>query len=332
MASQHRPTMSDACPLVSIVTPSYNQAAYLEKTIQSVLTQDYPRIEYLIVDGGSSDGSLDIIKRYANRLSYWISERDEGQTHAINKGFQRATGSILAWLNSDDTYLPGAVRQAVDALVAHPEHDLVYSNCDYVDADGRVLQTIIAWEFVRRRILSGIPLVLQPASFFRRRALDQVGPLEESLRYLMDHDLYVRMVIAGLTFLRVGDVWAQFRWHASSKTATQWVGFGLEMQRIVEQTFGQPRPGIPPAWQHEARANVWQSLGEAYLNSGQRVEAKVALIQAIRISPVRTKSIMAFALLLDTIFGSRLGPRFRRGRYRLPDAPGGARPFERPDV
>ena len=126
-------------PLVSIVTPSYNQAAFLEETIRSVLEQDYPRVEYIIIDGGSTDGSAEIIQRYADRLAYWVSERDRGQTDAINKGFARATGSILAWLNSDDTYQPGALREAVDYLLAHPDVGMVYGDGNFIDEHGKVI-------------------------------------------------------------------------------------------------------------------------------------------------------------------------------------------------
>jgi len=324
--------MSAVGPLVSIVTPSYNQAAYLEATIQSVLAQDYPQIEYIVIDGGSADGSVEIIRRYKDRLSYWVSEPDAGQAQAINKGLSRATGSILAWLNSDDTYTPGAVRRAVAALAAHPEHDLAYANCDYVDTKGRLLQRVAAWDFVPRRVLSGIPLVIQPASFFRRRALERAGLLDESLQYLMDHDYFVRMVLLGLTFLKVEDVWAHFRWHAASKTSQQWVGFNLELQQIIERTFTPPTAGLPAAWRREARANAWQSLGEAYSVSGQPAQARSALVQALRAAPIRPKSVMALALMLDLRLGTHLAARLRRWRYHLPDAPAGGQPFEMIDV
>lgn len=126
-------------PLVSIVTPSYNQAQYLEDTIQSVLTQDYPRIEYIVIDGGSTDGSLEIIKKYADRISYWVSEKDKGQTDALNKGFAASHGSILAWLNSDDTYRPGAIRAAVEYLSRHPQVGMVYGDLDFIDENGKVV-------------------------------------------------------------------------------------------------------------------------------------------------------------------------------------------------
>jgi glycosyltransferase involved in cell wall biosynthesis len=284
-------------------------------------------LDYILVDGGSTDGSADIILKYADRLAFWVSEPDGGQAQAINKGFRRAKGSIMSWLNSDDTYAPHAVRQAVEALLAQPKHDLVYANCDYVDAAGLRLQTVKAWDFVPRRILTGIPLVIQPASFFRRQALERVGLLDETLHYLMDHELFVRMVLAGSTFGRSDETWSRFRWHTSSKTNSQWVAFNLELQQIVERTFAQTSPSVPGSWRREARANVWQWLGEAYLRDGQRAPARASLVSAIRAYPLRAKSIMALALLLDATVGTHLGKVVRRWRYRLPDAPHGAIPL-----
>ena len=128
--------------LVSIITPSYNQAAYLEQTILSVLNQDHPRIEYIVVDGASTDGSVEIIKKYESKLAYWVSEKDRGQADAINKGFARATGEIIAWLNSDDYYLPGAVNAAVKVFEERSDVVLVYGNMLAVDEHGKTFNTL----------------------------------------------------------------------------------------------------------------------------------------------------------------------------------------------
>src|ERR1043165_7317408 len=129
-------------PLVSIITPSYNQAAYLEQTIQSVLTQDYPRIEFMVIDGGSTDASVEIIKKYADRLAYWVSEKDSGQAEAINKGLTRAKGEILAWLNSDDYYLPNTILAVVRCFDENPDVDLIYGDMLAVDGDGRIINLL----------------------------------------------------------------------------------------------------------------------------------------------------------------------------------------------
>src|SRR3989337_3125219 len=156
-------------PLVSIVTPSYNQGSFLEETIRSVLGQDYPHLEYIIVDGGSSDGSGEIIQRYSDRLAWWISEPDQGQTDAINKGFSRAKGEIFAWLNSDDTYLPGAVSEAVSFLSSHPEVGMVYGDANLIDDSGKVIGKFPARQTDYRRLMRGFVHVPQQSTFFPAR-------------------------------------------------------------------------------------------------------------------------------------------------------------------
>ena len=204
---------------VTVVTPSFNQAPYLEATIQSVLSQDYPEIEYFIMDGGSTDGSLEIIKKYADRLAGWVSEPDKGQTDAINKGFARATGDVLAWLNSDDTYEPGAVRQAVDLLGQHPEISMIYGDCNYIDETSRVIGRFRAAQTDYRRLRQGYVHIPQQASFFRADLVRQVGQLDPSFYFAMDYDLWVRLAkIAPLLY--VPHLWANFRLHRDAKTIT----------------------------------------------------------------------------------------------------------------
>ena len=210
--------MSDPTPpLVSIVTPSFNQVRYLESTIRSVLVQDYPNIEYIIVDGGSLDGSVEIIRRYADRLAWWVSEKDLGQTDAINKGFAHASGEILAWLNSDDVYEAHAVREAVEYLHSHPEIGLVYGDANFIDENGRTIGCFPAAQTDYRRLRRGYVHIPQQASFWRADLWRRVGPLDPSFYFAMDYDLWVRLA-AQAPLQYVPRLWAGFRLHAQGKT------------------------------------------------------------------------------------------------------------------
>lgn len=204
-------------PLVSIVTPSFNQATFLEETIQSVLKQDYPNIEYIIIDGGSTDGSIEIIQRYARHLAWWVSEKDQGQTDAINKGFAKAKGEIFAWLNSDDTYHPHAVSEAVTFLLNHPEVGMVYGDANLIDEEGRVVGKFPARQTDYRRLRRGYVHIPQQAAFFRADLWRKVAPLDPSFFFAMDYDLWVRLAkIAPLVY--EPRLWANFRLHGSGKT------------------------------------------------------------------------------------------------------------------
>ncbi|GER78566.1 MAG: glycosyltransferase [Anaerolineales bacterium] len=207
-----------ALPTVSIVTPSFNQARFLEAAIQSALSQDYPRIEYIIVDGGSTDGSLDIIQKYADRLAWWVSEKDRGQTDAINKGFARASGQIFAWINSDDTYEPRAVGQAVRFLLDHPEVGMVYADCNYINEQGRVIGKFPAAQTDLPRLRRGYVHIPQQTMFFRAELWKQVGPLDPSFYFAMDYDLWTRIAARAELRYLAGQTWANFRIHASGKT------------------------------------------------------------------------------------------------------------------
>jgi glycosyltransferase involved in cell wall biosynthesis len=203
--------------LVSIITPSFNQAKYLEATILSVLNQDYPNIEYIIVDGGSTDGSVDIIRRYSDRLSWWVSEKDKGQSDALNKGFSHAKGEILAWLNSDDTYYPGAISDAVATLHVHPEAGMVYGDADLTDETGKIIGYFASRQTNYQKLLRGSVHIPQATTFFRADFWKQVGPLSPSLFYAFDYDLWVR--IAKISrLLYVPHKWATFRLHNEGKS------------------------------------------------------------------------------------------------------------------
>ncbi|MFH1176928.1 MAG: glycosyltransferase family 2 protein [Acidobacteriota bacterium] len=228
--------------MVSIVTPSFNQGRFLEQAIRSVLEQDYPNIEYLVVDGGSTDGSVDTIRRYAERregrrIAWWVSERDGGQATAINKGFARATGKILAWLNSDDTYLPGAISGAVAFLHDHPEAGMVYGDAFLTDEAGKVLGPFPARQTDYRRIRRGSVHIPQQASFFRAELLRKVGPLDVSFNYALDFELWVRFARES-TLLYHPRPWATYRLHGQGKTLKCDDRFYPEMLRVHRREGG----------------------------------------------------------------------------------------------
>lgn len=203
--------------LISIVTPSYNQGRYIEETIQSVLSQDYPQIEYLIFDGGSTDQTLDILRKYEHRLAGWVSEKDQGQTDAINKGFAKANGEVLAWLNSDDTYEPGAISAVIDYLQQNPEVGMVYGDCNYINETGKVIGKFNAAQTSYRLLRRGYTHIPQQTMFFRAELWKEVGPLDPSFYFAMDYDLWTRL--AARTAIRyVPQTWANFRLHTSGKT------------------------------------------------------------------------------------------------------------------
>ncbi len=214
-------------PLVSIVTPSFNQARFLEETIRSVLAQGYPHIEYIVIDGGSTDGSVEIIKKYAagsrpgnfrHSICHWVSEQDRGQTDAINKGFARAKGDIFAWINSDDTYNPEAVAEAVDYLMQNPDAAMVYADCNFIDEEGRVIGKFAARQTDYRRLRRGYVHIPQQTMFFRARYWREVGPLDPSFYFAMDYDLWVRIAARAPIQYLPGRTWANFRIHTASKT------------------------------------------------------------------------------------------------------------------
>ncbi len=216
---------------ISIVTPSYQQAPYLEHTICSVLQQSHAPFEYFVMDGGSSDGSVEIIQQYASQLTGWVSEKDKGQADAINKGIRRTGGEIVAWINSDDYYLPGAFARAVEVFQQHPEAGLVYGDVLSVDANSQPfnLQTFKAYSL---NDLMAFRIISQPAVFMRRSVLEQAGLLDESYHLLLDHQLWLRMAQRA-PMIYIPETLAAARYHAEAKNLARTAGFGREADRIV---------------------------------------------------------------------------------------------------
>jgi glycosyltransferase involved in cell wall biosynthesis len=225
--------------LVSIITPSYNHAKYIRETIESVLGQDYPDIEYIIVDGASSDGSVEIIREYEQKLAWWVSEPDRGQTDAINKGFARAKGDIMAWLNSDDTLLPGAVSEAVKFLEENPDIGLVYGDTNFIDQDGVTIGKFPARWTDYHKLREGYVHIPQQAAFFRGDIWRKVGPLDPSFFFAMDYDLWVRIAkISKIAY--VARLWANFRLHGDAKTITADDRCWPEMIKVHYRDGGSP--------------------------------------------------------------------------------------------
>jgi glycosyltransferase involved in cell wall biosynthesis len=204
-------------PKVSIITPSFNQGRFLEATIRSVLDQDYLNIEYIIVDGGSKDDSVEIIKKYQDHLTWWVSEKDKGHADALNKGFAHASGEILAWINSDDTYFPRAISEAMAYLRENPQVGMVYGDAILIDDAGKTIGRFSSKQTDYQRLLRGSVHIPQATTFFRASLWQAVGPLDLSLFFSFDYDLWVRM--AKVSELRyVPRQWAYFRLYSRGKT------------------------------------------------------------------------------------------------------------------
>ncbi len=205
-------------PRISVVTPSYNQGAYIEDTILSVIGQGYPNLEYIIIDGGSTDNTRDVIRKYERHLAYWVSEKDSGQASAINKGFAAATGDVLCWLNSDDMHLPGTLNYVANMLdVAKAE--IVMGNCIHIkEGTGVARGSDIVADHSRHDIL-WCGYVLQPSSFWTRKAWEAAGPLDEGLHYGLDWDWYVRAKLSGTHFKAVARQLSIYRIHGAHKSS-----------------------------------------------------------------------------------------------------------------
>ncbi len=254
----------DQQPLVSIVINSYNQADFLEKTILSVLNQKYDRMEILLVDGGSTDESLEIIKRYQNRFAWWVSEKDKGQADGINHGLAHATGDLVAWLNSDDMYIPGAIASAANAWMANPETVMIYGDVISVNENDSPIRRIPCGDYQLAELMM-FKIINQPAVFMNRNALIQAGLLSLDYHFLLDHHLWLRL--AGLGKLKhVREVWAAGRFHPAAKNLASASQFGQEAYQIARWLETDP-----------AYASEYQSLKKKIWAGAHRMNARYLL-------------------------------------------------------
>lgn len=270
--------------LVSIITPSYNQAAYLEQTILSVLNQDFSRIEYILVDGASTDGSVEIIKKYAGKFSYWVSEKDRGQADAINKGFARATGDIVAWLNSDDYYLQGTVSAAVKVFEENPDAVLVYGNMLAVDEHGKTFNTLSYKQLTLEDLLC-FQIIGQPAVFMRRSALNKTSGLNPDFHFLLDHLLWIHIAKQG-KILHVDQTWSAARYHAEAKNRAKAAEFGREAFRILDEVAQDKT--LAPVFamvSRRARASAHRVDSRYLLDGGLSAKSLSAWLRALFIYP-----------------------------------------------
>ena len=320
-------------PLVSIVTPSYNQADFLEATIQSVLKQDYSHIEFGVVDGGSTDASLEIIKQYEDRLTWWISEPDRGQADAINKGMNKVQGDIVAWINSDDLYLPGAISKAVRAFRKN-DTALVFGDAVTIDAMGRPIKHLKFgdWGFSE---LMRFQMICQPAVFVKKTVWDEVGGLDLSYHYMLDYHLWIR-IAEKHDMKHIANPLAASRYHQEAKNFANAADFSNEIFRVERWMRENPQTA---AYYEE---NKRQIIGGAYnlsarylLDGGFPKKALVHYRKALKAWPIRT--IKSWHRILFCVFSMLIGikatdiPRLKRSIYsfdigNVDDWPGLSKP------
>jgi glycosyltransferase involved in cell wall biosynthesis len=279
-------------PRISIVTPSFNQAPFIEETMRSVLLQGYPNTEYIVIDGGSTDGTVDIIRKYERWLTYWVSEPDQGQSDAINKGWQRCTGELLTWMNSDDYYMPNVFSQVAGTYVANGAPDMIYGEIGVTDG---TRLTELGYQVSRNKMLSALNFPQQSASFFKRSVVEAAGYLDSSLHYVMDFALILKILANTDRLVYVPATLGVFRFHPASKTTTSAVKFADELIRVWEHVLvhWDEYPGLHALGKARVRSAFYRLASkQLYLGNCFR-DSFEYMILACRVHPASTLSIVS---------------------------------------
>lgn len=285
-------------PLVSIVTPSFNQGPFIRETIQSVLTQNYPNLEYWVIDGGSTDETIAILKEYeTDSRFHWVSEKDRGQGDAINKGWLRCKGPILAWLNSDDTYRPGAILAQVQALQAQPEVGVVYGDTVYIDEQSQVVGRYHTRPFDKKRLLH-VPLIGQPSAFFRRNCLEKSGFLDLRFQYALDYDLFLRLLPVTQFLYQPIEV-ATYRIHQQTKTTLGFRPMTDETVWAIQRICRQNPTLCSPAQQRRAISDWYWNGALRSLEEGSRENLIRFILLALQTDPLRPRMGMFLVKICD---------------------------------
>ena len=305
---------------VSVITPSFNQSAFLKQTMDSVLDQAIPGMEYVVIDGGSTDGSVDLIRSYEDRLTGWVSEKDRGQADAVNKGVSRTHGDVIGWLNSDDYYLPGALAKALDYLSAHPDADAVYGDVISINGEGKMIN-VMRFDQYSAEDLMTFRVISQPGVFFRRSAWEKAGGLDLSYHFMLDHHLWLRMITRG-KFVYLPEPLAAARFHEAAKNRAHTEDFGREAYRLADWMLTDPLTAeIAKPIEKKIRGGAaW--LDAHYLSDGGMPGKSLkAYAKAFTLYPQRVmedKNRLALTLLMgvnpewsDKVFRKRLEKRLK---------------------
>jgi glycosyltransferase involved in cell wall biosynthesis len=287
-------------PRISVIVPSYNQGHFIAETVRSVLSQDYPDLEVIVMDGGSTDSTLEVLHTFDDPRLRWISERDNGQSHAINKGMRMATGDLLSFLNSDDLLMPHALEQIAAVFAAHPTVDFVFGDVQHIAADGALMLIGHGKPFtLQEALISAFPMTQQGA-VWRREVFATLGGFDESFHYIMDYDFWIRAHLAGFSLHYAAGVRAKFRLHGESKSVSQQPRFLHDWSRMVEKLYAMPTfPAHLQAMRPQSDAFIAWGWAKTHWQARDFAQARPLLTQFMRKGKF-SRRMLAFAMWTDS--------------------------------